>query len=310
MGAAAAVTAVGAAVSRALSDAFVSEALDRQEPPAIARRRAPGAYSKTEQYKNARSAAEALAEKATERVELTADDGTLLVGHWYPAEDPKRAILAFHGWRSRWSRDFGASSDFWHDSGCSVLYVEQRAHGESGGDTIGFGMIERYDCAKWAWWLIEKVGAELPIYLGGVSMGATTVMLAADLPLPPGVHGIIADCGYTSPEAIWKYVMESNYHLPYALHKKRVDALCREKLACGADSCSTTESLANTNIPVLFIHGKADSFVPVEMSYANYKSCASPKRILIVNGAEHGLSYLCDRESYEAAVLDFWREFD
>lgn len=308
--AAAAAAAVYTAANLAISTILVNEALDRKEPSIFKRRKTAAAYARTEEYKNSRCLSEALAKKNTQRAEITADDGAVLVGHWYPCENAKRAIIAFHGWRSSWHRDFGASSDFWHDNGCSVLYTEQRAHGESGGESMGFGMIERYDCAKWAHWLSEKVGPDLPIYLGGISMGATTVMLAADLPLPSNVHGIIADCGFTSPEAIWKHVVKKRYHIPYRLHRKRVDYLCKRKISCGAASCSTLRSLKNTTIPVLFIHGQADSYVPVEMSYENYKACASLKRIFIVSGAEHGLSYLCDREGYERAVLDFWKEFD
>ena len=61
-------------------------------------------------------------------------------------------------------------------------------------------------------------------------------------------------------------------------------------------------------VPILFIHGQADSFVPVEMTMQNYEACASPKRVLIVPGANHGMSYFLDREGYEAAVKAFFRE--
>jgi fermentation-respiration switch protein FrsA (DUF1100 family) len=73
---------------------------------------------------------------------------------------------------------------------------------------------------------------------------------------------------------------------------------------------STLEALNNTDIPVLFIHGSDDSFVPVEMTYENYKACKSEKRLLIVPGAEHGMSYVIDKDSYENAVLNFFKDFD
>ena len=57
-------------------------------------------------------------------------------------------------------------------------------------------------------------------------------------------------------------------------------------------------------------HGAADKFVPVEMTYENYEACASPKKLFIVPGADHAMSYLKDREGYEKTVKDFWKEFD
>ena len=63
-------------------------------------------------------------------------------------------------------------------------------------------------------------------------------------------------------------------------------------------------------VPVFFIHGTDDDFVPVEMTYENYKACASEKRLLIVPGAGHGMSYVLDKEEYEKVVLEFWKDFD
>ena len=63
-------------------------------------------------------------------------------------------------------------------------------------------------------------------------------------------------------------------------------------------------------VPVLFIHGTDDRFVPIEMTYENYKACVSPKRLLVVPGAEHAMSYLIDKESYEKTVKEFWNDFD
>ena len=63
-------------------------------------------------------------------------------------------------------------------------------------------------------------------------------------------------------------------------------------------------------VPVLFIHGTDDHFVPIEMTYENYKACAAPRRLLIVPGAEHAMSYFVDKDGYEKAVKDFWKDFD
>ena len=216
-----------------------------------------------------------------------------------------------HGWRSSWTRDFGLAADFLHENGCHVLFVEQRGQNNSGGDHMGFGLTERYDCRDWIDWVNEQKGGTLPIYLYGISMGASTVLMTAGFPELKNVHGIIADCGYTSPHEIWKHVVNNNLHLNYnEWISKIADDICREKIQFGSRDYSCLVALENNKIPVLFIHGTDDDFVPIEMTYENYAACASPKKLFIVPGADHGMSYFMDREGYEAAGLDFWRQYD
>lgn len=95
------------------------------------------------------SASESLAVQPNETVEIIAHDGEKLVGHYFPCEKPERVIIAFHGWRSSWHRDFGMISDFWYKNNCSVLYVEQRGQNNSSGEYMGFGLTERFDCLDW-----------------------------------------------------------------------------------------------------------------------------------------------------------------
>ena len=256
-------------------------------------------------------AAEALRARETRRLELRARDGVRLVGHWLPAAQPRRLVLGFHGWHSAWNRDFSLSAPFFLDQGCSLLLVEQRAHGESGGDCIGYGLLERYDLLDWLDELEALgLGAGLPVYLAGVSMGATTVLLAAGLPLPERVHGILADCGFTSAPDIWESVWSGALPLPYALLRGAVEHLASARLGCSVDADSTPEALARTDRPVLLIHGLADRFVPPWMTERGYAAAAGPKRMLLVEGAGHALSYPTDPEAYQAALLDFWRDFD
>ena len=183
------------------------------------------------------------------------------------------------------------------------------SQGGSGGKCMGFGLLERYDCAEWAQWAAAQ-DFGLPIYLAGISMGATTVLMAAGLELPDRVHGIMADCGFTSPQDIWRHVAKKNLHIPYYLLRRPIDRMCRRKIGCGPGDDSTVTALQKNTKPVLLIHGTDDSFVPMEMTLQNYRACKAPCRLLIVSGAEHGVSYLVDREGYEAAVKEFWQEFD
>lgn len=255
-------------------------------------------------------ASEKLQNSGCEEVEIINQDGIHLIGHWRPCENPKRIIIAMHGWRSSWSRDFGIIADFWKDSGCSVLYAEQRGQGSSEGEYMGFGMLERYDCLEWIKWVNEHTGGNLPVYLGGASMGATTVLMAAGLELPENVHGIVADCGFTSPHAIWKHVVENNLHMPYGLYSPVANDLCKKKIHVGTKEYSAVDAMQKCKVPVLFIHGTDDQFVPVEMTYENYKACAAPKHLFVVPGADHGMSYYTDKVGYEKCLLDFFAAYD
>ena len=250
-----------------------------------------------------------LEEAETETVTLDSYDGTPLTAHYFPVENPKRLIIAMHGWRSSWGQDFGPIAKFWHDSGCSVLFCDQRGQGLSGGEYMGFGLTERHDCVEWVR-LMQQREPKLPIYLAGVSMGAATVLMAANLGIDDAVHGIIADCAFTSPHAIWKHVVESNLRMSYGIIGRIADDMCRKTIQIGSRDFSTVDAMKETKIPTLFVHGTDDHFVPVEMTYENYKACAAPKRLLIIPGADHGMCYYYDKKEYERKLLNFFRDFD
>ena len=305
--AAAGLAACGA-VSAAVTKKLVSTAMDRTSPLDLTRDRSrfSGSSVRATALEEAAAAKTALEQRNPQTIEITARDGTPLVGHWLACETPQRVILAMHGWRSSWSSDFGIISDFWYRQSCSVLYAEQRGQGASGGDYMGFGLIEHRDCPDWLDWINQQTGGSLPIYLAGVSMGASTVLMASALDLPENVCGILADCGYTSVHAIWKHVVEHNLHLSYGVHGPFADRLCRQKIRAGTKDYSTTEALQSNHTPVLFVHGTEDRFVPVEMTFENYQACSAPKRLFVVPGAGHGMSYFVDRPGYEAETKRFW----
>jgi len=311
-GVATTITAVGAA-AYTVSKSLLEFALDREAPKLIqaGRGKLSGGGKEYDQLvTQVDAAAQRLENSECDTVEIISHDGIKLVGHWYENPNAQRIVVAMHGWRSSWSQDFGMIADFLHDNGCSVLYAEQRGQNSSGGDHMTFGLLERYDCLDWINWVNENTQEELPIYLAGISMGATTVLMATGLELPGNVRGVVADCGFTSPYAIWKYVTEENLHLSYKLHGNLVERLCQRKIRMGAKEYSTMDAMQGCQIPVLFIHGADDTFVPVTMTYENYRACTAPKQLLVVPGAQHGLSYYVEQDRYEKEVKAFWRSYD
>ena len=258
----------------------------------------------------ARAEGELIALEHTE-VSIKGHDGEDLIGHLYTAEEPRRIVIAMHGWRSSWARDFAYISKLLRESGCTVLYVEQRGQNKSGGKYMTFGLHERYDCLSWARWVNETINqVGIPIYLAGVSMGASTVLMAAGQPLPENVRGIISDCAFTSPREIWDYVVREKLRLSFRIRGRVVNDIMEKRLKTAPIGYSTEDALRESRIPVLFIHGAADRLVPVDMTYKNYLACKAPKELLIVPGADHGLSCYVDRERCERAVLDFFEKYD
>lgn len=311
-GVVAAVGAAATAISHGITKYLVNVALNRDEPKSMTKlkKRLTATQQDNEIMAALLTDSEKLEALAEQTVVIDSFDGQRLVGHWRGCENPRRIILAMHGWRSSWCNDFGAIADFWHNNHSAVLYVEQRGQNESSGEIMGLGVLERYDCLEWIRWIDEHNEDQLPLYLCGISMGATTVLMASGLDIPESVHGIMADCGFTSIHSIWKHIVKNNLHLPYDLWWRDAKTMCEKRTAAGSYAYSTVDALKTNTTPILFVHGEDDRFVPVEMTYENYEACVAPKRLLIVPNAPHGMSYLVDKAKYEETVLQFWQEFD
>ena len=299
--------AVFTAGAYALTEYVLRSAIDREAG------KLPGTgtgRSENDPYAMFDAPGEELRNTPHETVEITSRDGLKLVGHWFESEHPKRVILAAHGWKASWYRDFGYSYPFLKSEDCSILYIEQRGQGGSEGRYIGFGLLERFDVLDWLSWIEKRCGTQIPVYLAGISMGATTVLMASGQELPPNVKGIIADCGFTSPTAIWRHVARDIMHIPFLVTDLFSRVMCRRILGVSPASYSTVDALRTNKVPVLFIHGQDDSFVPVSMTKENYEACIAPKEIMIVPGAIHGMSYAVAKEAYEEKERQFWAKYD
>ena len=238
--------------------------------------------------------------------ELTAIsfDGLRLFGRYYKNGDSKGTILLFHGYRSAAKRDFSCIVKVYYEMGLNVLLVDERAHGKSEGKLITFGVKESRDVVSWIELLDKKYG-DKEYVLDGISMGATTVMLATRFNLGERVKGIIADCGFTSPAEIIGIVSERNFHISGKISVPVMNLLC--KIIGGFDlkEFSTEKILKNNTIPISFLHGKDDGFVPKYMSEVAYGAAGGEKQIYIVDGADHGMSYLKDRQEVTKRLSNF-----
>ena len=250
-------------------------------------------------------------EQTSERITVTSYDGLKLVAYYLPSKTiSDKVIILMHGYRADGFVNFGGLVEFYHKRGYHLLMPYQRSHGESEGEYICYGVKERYDVKKWVQYVTKRFDNQCTIYLSGTSMGAATVLMAAGLNLPKQVKGIIADCGFTSPWDIFSHVIRKDYHIPKVPFLYIADCICRLKAGFSLQEYSTITSMRKNQIPVLFIHGGSDTFVPIEMSYDNYEACAAPKQILVIEEAAHGTCCLVEPEAYMKTVIEFMEKWD
>ena len=240
-----------------------------------------------------------------EEFEITSFDGLRLRGRYYEFAPGAPIELMFHGYRGTAERDLAGGVQRCFKLGRSALIVDQRCSGKSQGNVITFGILEHRDCLKWVDFMIGHFGADVKIYLCGISMGAATVLMAAGEELPENVIGVLADCGYTSAKEIIQTVIRG-IGLPPKLAYPFVKLGAKVFGRFDLEEISPVEAVKKCKVPVFFIHGEADDYVPCEMSRKNFEACASRKQLMTVPGAAHGLSYPVAQEQYLQAVGEFF----
>ena len=236
---------------------------------------------------------------------IQSKDNLKLHATFFPRADKKKVVIAFHGYTSQGMSDYIGLSDYYMKNGYSMLLPDARAHGQSEGDYVGFGCLDRWDALEWIKWVINECGEDVQILLHGTSMGGATVLMTSGLKLPKQVKGVVSDCAFTSPKDVFTHVLKSMYHLPAFPVIQISDCVNRRKAGYGMDECNAAREIKNTRIPVLLIHGDADTFVPVSMCHEIYDNCIAPKKKLIIKGAAHAESYYKDTKAYEEALDTF-----
>lgn len=235
-----------------------------------------------------------------------------LVADYIPAakKTTKTAII-LHGFMQN-KEAMGAYAALFHKLGYNVLLPDARAHGESQGKYIGYGYPERYDQRKWAKLVVKRNGKNSKIVFFGVSMGGATTMMTSGIKLPSQVKAFIEDCGYSSLQAELDYEAGHLYHLPLLVRwplEQVLSGINRVKNGFFIQQASSTAALHHNKLPMLFIHGSKDTFVPTKMVYKNYRATAGPKQLWIVKGAAHAKSYATAPKAYERHVAAFLAKY-
>ena len=243
-----------------------------------------------------------------ERVSVTSFDGLTLRGRYYEYAKGAPVEILFHGYQGTSERDLCGGVQRCFALGRNALLVDQRGSGESDGKVITFGVNERKDCLTWIDFLIEKLGKDVKIMLGGVSMGGATALTAAGEDLPQNVVCALGDCSYTTPKAIIQKIIKE-MRLPPKLVYPFIKLGARIFGHFNLEEASPLQAMKTCKIPVILFHGDEDAFVPFAMSEELYEACNTPKRLVAVKGAGHGLAYPKDEAGYITALKEFEQEY-
>ena len=266
-----------------------------------------------------------ISQQETEDIYIQSEDGLKLHARLMDQSGAKGTVLMFHGYRTHPEVDFSASSHVYYECGNRIVHIDQRAAGESEGKYIGFGVLESRDCCLWAQYIANRFGTDQKIILAGLSMGASTVLMATahhedrrvrincspeepmevGMTLPKNVTGIVADSAFSSPYDIIKKRIRTTYHCKGRLLTIAIGIWSRMLAHYSLKELSIPDVMKHNTIPVLLVHGTEDSNVPVEMTVKIAENCQAPKQVLLVKGAEHGTGYLVDNEAYKKALQEF-----
>ncbi len=241
-----------------------------------------------------------------EYVSIKSHDGLTLRGKYYEVKKGAPIELMLHGYRGNGKRDLSTGVLRARGKGRNVLVIDHRGSGLSDGKVITFGVKESIDALGWINYIINNIDKDAKIFLTGISMGAATVMNCSTMELPKNVVAILADCGFTSPKDIISKVMRDMKLSPKLLYpfiKLGAKLFGRFNI----DEKSSIESVKNCKLPIIFIHGKEDGFVPYEMSVRCYEACGSKnKKLLLIDKADHGLAFMADPELYLIELEGFF----
>lgn len=238
------------------------------------------------------------------------DRNEKLCAHYLAAaNESKTFVIGSHGYRNRGKGEFRFISKFYHENDYNILLVDHTASGDSEGSHISFGYHESRDLLLWVNFLVEKFGTDINIILHGISMGcASVLLLAGSRKLPENVKFVIADCGFASVRGQFESVLKS-VKVPAHPLLETVSAINKLKHGFSISSVSPIEAVKNIEIPVLFIHGEKDTFVPGAMTKAMYETCTSEKDILLVENAGHAQSYQKNSAAYEEKIIEFTKKY-
>ncbi|PID90014.1 MAG: hypothetical protein CSA97_05180 [Bacteroidetes bacterium] len=233
-------------------------------------------------------------------------DSVQLHSVYIPARDTTRATaLIVHGYSDTPMDMLQIAYLYHHDLGYNVFLPDLFAHGKSQGDHVQMGFRDRLDVLEWIPIADSLFGGGTVMVVHGISMGGATTMGVAGEDTPPMVKCFVEDCGFTSVWDEFRHKLKEMYGLPPFPLLYTADILCQWKYGWSFHEASPVEAVRRAKLPMLFIHGDADRYVPSWMHRPLYEACTSPKGIFVAKGSKHGKAYRDHPGEYTQVVRDF-----
>ncbi|SES93840.1 hypothetical protein SAMN05421676_102161 [Salinibacillus kushneri] len=233
-------------------------------------------------------------------------DGLTLQGYFLEAEEPTNKTVVFaHGYLGNGSQMGLFGQYYYEELGYNMFTVDMRGHGKSEGDYIGFGWHDRLDYVDWVNRVVDELGPETEIVLHGVSMGAATVLMASGEELPDNVKAIVADSPYTSVYDLFDYQMKRMFNVPAFPVLPSTSLVTKIRADYSLKEASALKQVKKADVPILYVHGNDDAFVPTEMSKELYENTSSEAELITFNGSSHGEAFVIHKEEYVAKLNEF-----
>lgn len=243
------------------------------------------------------------------KVEVKAEDGITLRGTEYlTSEQTDEWAIVLHGYRSNPDSVISIGMHF-SEEGYNVLIPSMRASNESDGEYIGMGWLDKDDLKCWINLIIEQ-NKNAKIVLHGSSMGAATVLMASGDELPNNVKAIIEDSGYTSVWDIFASEAKARFNLPAFPILNMFELIANIRAKYDIKEASAVEQVKKSNVPILFIHGDADDFVPEYMCEKLYEIANCKKDKLIIHNAGHTESKYKEPKTYYNKIFEFLKNIE
>lgn len=221
-----------------------------------------------------------------------------------PVPTDKTAVLV-HGYEGNAIRMLMIGYIYNKELGYNIFLPDLQDHGLSGGPAIQMGWKDRLDVLDWMNIANGIFGKNTQMVVHGISMGAATTMMVSGEPQQPFVKCFVEDCGYTSVWDEFSFQLKDMFGLPQFPLMYTTSWLCNAKYGWDFQEASSLNQVRKSNLPMLFIHGDADTYVPTWMVYPLYEAKPEPKELWIVPGATHAMSYKDYPQEYTERVKKF-----
>ena len=241
---------------------------------------------------------------------MSSDRGERLVGYLMtPEKESDTYVFGLHGYRADGRKEFCGFAQYYLEKGMNVFFVDHVASGASEGKYCSLGYFEAQDSLKWLYHMGELFGDDIKVIVHGVSMGAAVTAQLSALNLPDYVKMMICDCGYTSAREMLTEKMRG-----IGIADERIitwlNDVNKRRMGFDIDDISPIKAVKFAKVPMLFVHGREDTFVPWEMSKRNYDACSSEnKELLIIEGADHVQCFVEDEKTYTDKLNEWIEKF-